>query len=148
MKKETKKSRLAGIPAWALSLIVFFASLGLFALPSPESIDANIFGLIIYVIFLPAACFIICKTHPKSIWYTPLICNAFIIFLLISVSYSNPDLTFLIMLITCIALSVIGAFVGAKIALRYGSLIPPLGGLNCITINFLGEINVRTFNKN
>jgi len=83
MKKETKKSRLAGIPAWALSLMVFFASVGIFALPSPESIDANIFGLIIYVIFLPAACFIICKTHPKSIWYSPFICNAFIIYLLV-----------------------------------------------------------------
>ncbi len=118
MKKETKKSRLAGIPAWALSLMVFFASVGIFALPSPESIDANIFGLIIYVIFLPAACFIICKTHPKSIWYSPFICNAFIIYLFISVSYSNPDLTLLIFLSACIVLSVIGAIVGARIGLR------------------------------
>ena len=118
MKKETKKSRLAGIPAWALSLMVFFASVGIFALPSPESIDANIFGIIIYVIFLPAACFIICKTHPKSIWYSPFICNAFIIFSLISVSYSNPDLTLLIFLSACIVLSVIGAIVGARIGLR------------------------------
>ena len=118
MKNETKKSRLAGIPAWALSLMVFFASVGLFALPSPESIDTNIFGLIIYVIILPAACFIICKTHPKSIWYTPFMCNAFIIFFLISVSKSNPHLTFLIFLSACIALSVIGAFVGARIGRR------------------------------
>ena len=117
MKKKAKKSRLAGIPAWALSLMTFFASVGLFGLPLPEAIE-NIFGLIIYVIFLPAACFIICKTHPKSIWYTPFICNAFIIFLLISVSYSNPDLTFLILLSGCIALSVIGAFVGARIGRR------------------------------
>jgi len=118
MKKETKKSRLAGIPAWALSLMVFFASIGLFALPSPGSIDTNIFGLTIYVIFLPAACFIICKTHPKSIWYTPLICNAFIIFSLIGVSSSNPDLTLLVLLSGCIVLSVIGAFVGARIGQR------------------------------
>ena len=118
MKKETKKSRLAGIPAWGLSLMVFFASVGLFALPSPEFVDANIFGLIIYVILLPAACFIICKTHPKSIWFTPLICNAFIIFSLIGVSSSNPELTFLILLSACIVLSVIGAFVGARIGQR------------------------------
>ena len=118
MKKETKKSRLAGIPAWALSLMAFFVSVGLFALPSPESIDANLFALILYVIFLPAACFIICKTHPKSIWYTPFICNAFIIFLVISVSSSNPDLTFLILLSGCIVLSVIGAIVGARIGRR------------------------------
>ncbi len=118
MKDETKKSRLAGIPAWALSLMVFFASVGIFALPSPESIDGNIIGLIIYVILLPAACFIICKTHPKSIWYSPLICNAFIIFSLITVSYSNPDLTLLIFLSGCIVLSVIGAIVGARIGRR------------------------------
>ena len=118
MKKETKKSRLAGIPAWALSLMVFFASVGLFALPAPESIDENVFGLIIYVIILPAACFIICKTHPKSIWYSPFICNAFIIFLFISVSSSNPDLTLLIFLSACIVLSVIGAIVGARIGRR------------------------------
>ena len=118
MKKETKKSRLAGIPAWGLSLMVFFASVGIFALPSPESIDENIFVLILDVIILPAACFIICKTHPKSIWYSPFICNAFIIFSLITVSSSNPDLTLLIFLSGCIVLSVIGAIVGARIGRR------------------------------
>lgn len=118
MKKETKKSRLAGIPAWALSLMVFFASIGIFALPAPESIDGNIIVLIVYVIFLPAACFIICKTHPKSIWYTPLICNAFIIFLFISLLNSNQDLIFSIFLSGCIALSVIGAIVGTRIGRR------------------------------
>jgi hypothetical protein len=93
-------------------------SVGLFALPSPELIDANIFLFIIYVILLPAACFIICKTHPKSRWYTPLICNAFIIFSLVSVSSSNPELAFILLLSGCIVLSVIGAFVGARIGQR------------------------------
>ena len=118
MKDETKKSRLAGIPAWALSLMVFLASVGIFALPSPESIDENIFVLILDVLILPAACFIICKTHPKSIWYSPFICNAFIIFSFISVSKSNPDLTLMIFLSACIVLSVIGAIVGARIGRR------------------------------
>jgi hypothetical protein len=119
MSKETKKSRLAGIPAWALSLIIFFASVGLFALPLPGSNDGNIFGLIIYIILLPAACLIICKTHPKSSWYTPIICNAFLIFLLISISFSNQlNLTFLLLLSGCIVLSVIGAIMGARIGRR------------------------------
>jgi len=122
MGKKAKKSRLAGIPAWALSLLTFFASVGLFGLELPasieKSIDPNVLLFIIYVIFLPAACFIICKTHPKSIWYTPLICNAFVIFSLISVAYSNPELTFLIFLSACIVLSAIGAFVGSKIGRR------------------------------
>jgi hypothetical protein len=116
MNKKTKKSRLAGIPAWALSLLTFFASLGIFALPLPESVPANIIGLIIYIILLPAACFVICRIHPKSVWYTPVICNAFVIYLLISVSSSyQPDLTFLILLSVCIALSAIGSFIGARI---------------------------------
>jgi len=115
MIKKTKKSRLAGIPAWALSLMTFFVSVGLYALPSPEFIDESLFGLIIYVLLLPTACLIICKTHPKSFWYTPLICNAFIVFLLILVSLGNPDLTLLILLSGCIVLSVIGAIVGARI---------------------------------
>ena len=118
MEKKTKKSRLAGIPAWALSLMTFFVSVGLFGLPLPESVD-TIIGLIIYIILLPTACLIICKTHPKSVWYTPLICNAFIIYLLISVSFSyHPDLTLLIFLSGCIVLSVIGSFIGAKIGRR------------------------------
>ena len=120
--KKVKKSRLSRIPAWALSLLIFFASLGLFGLRLPESIegaiDINILVLIIYVIFIPAACFIICRIHPKSIWYTLLICNAWVIFSLIGVSYSNPDLTFLILLSGCIVLSVIGALVGARIGQR------------------------------
>ena len=122
MEKKAKESRLAGIPAWALSLLIFFASIGLFGLRLPESIEGSIntsiLLFIIYVIFLPAACFIICKTHPKSIWYTPLICNVFVIFSLITVSFSNPELTFLILLSACIVLSVIGAFIGAKIGRR------------------------------
>jgi len=119
MNKKTKKSRLAGIPAWALSLMTFFASFGIFALPFPEFVDENLSGLILYVILLPAACFIICKTHPKSIWYTPVICNGFIIYLLISISSSNhPNLTFLILLSACIVLSVIGSFIGARIGRR------------------------------
>ena len=119
MEKKAKKSRLAGIPAWALSLITFFVSLGLFGLRLPESIeehiDINILGFIIYIILLPAACFIICKAHPKSIWYTPFICNTWIIISLILVAKSNPELSFIILLSACIVLSVIGAIVGAKI---------------------------------
>lgn len=44
MIKGTKKSLLAGIPAWALSLLTFFVSFGLFALPLPVSVATNIIG--------------------------------------------------------------------------------------------------------
>lgn len=122
MGKIAKKSPLAGIPAWALSLLTLFASVVLFGVQLPESIEKsinpNLLLFIIYIIFLPVACFIICKTHPKSVWYSPLICNAFVIFSLITVSNSNPELTFIIFLSACILLSAIGAIVGAKIGRR------------------------------
>jgi len=125
MGKKAKKSRLAGIPAWALSLMTFFASFLLFGLELPESIetsiDPNIFGLIIYVIFLTAACFIICKTHPKSIWYTPFICNAFIIIMLVFTALLDYEVRLLPLLIAqsgLIVLSFIGAFIGARIGRR------------------------------
>lgn len=122
MGEKAKKSFLAGIPAWALSLFTFFITLGIFGLRLPESfeeyININILGFIIYIIILPAACFIICKVHPKSIWYTPLICNTWIIISLILIAKNNPELVFIILLSACIVLSVIGAFVGAKIGRR------------------------------
>ena len=123
MEEKVKKSRLAGIPAWALSLLTFFATIGIFELlehiPIPdslESIDAVdielIIVAIIYAIFLAVACFLICKTHPKSVWYTPLICNVLFIFIVIM------DQEFWIFTVSIFALSVIAAFVGARIGRR------------------------------
>jgi len=115
MKNKAKTSRMVKIPAWALSLMTFFATIGLFVLvdyiPFPGSISTEIGAVIIYVVFLTVACFFICKTHPKSIWYTPLICNALVIFLVIL----DRDIWVRIILISMIVLSVAGAIVGAKI---------------------------------
>ena len=120
MEEKVKKSRLSGIPAWALSLMTFFATIGLFELlehiPIPDSIKSIdsfdiefIIVAIIYSILLTIACFIICKTHPKSIWYTPLICNAFFIFIVIM----DPEIW--IFTVSIFTLSVIAAFFGARI---------------------------------
>ena len=124
MEKKAKKSRLAGIPAWALSLMIFFPTIGIFELSEyidlSQSINTDIVALVTYVILLTASCFIICKTHPKSVWYTPFICNAFIIIMLvlIALDYEARILPHLISSIGLIVLSVIGAFVGAKIGKR------------------------------
>ena len=121
MEKKVKKSRLAGIPAWALSLMTFFASIGIFELfellPSiPDSQNGFdnelIIVILVYAVFLTTACFLICKTHPKSVWYTPFICNGFIIFLVIM------DQEVWIFMVSIIALSIIGAIAGAKIGRR------------------------------
>jgi CDP-diglyceride synthetase len=115
MKNKAKKSRLVEISAWALSLMTFLATIGLWVLldyiPFPGYISTEIGGVIIYVVFLTVACFLICRTHPKSVWYTPLICNALVIFLVIM----DPDIWARIIMIGMIVLSVAGAIVGARI---------------------------------
>lgn len=115
MKNKAKKSRLFEISAWAWSLMTFLATIGLWVLldyiPFPGYISTEIGGVIIYVVFLTVACFLICRTHPKSVWYTPLICNALVIFLVIM----DPDIWARIIMIGMIVLSVAGAIVGARI---------------------------------
>ena len=123
MEKSNKKSPLAGIPAWALSLMTFFASIGIFELfellPSiPDSQNGFdnelIIIVLVYAVFLTAACFFICKTYPKSVWYTPFICNGFIIFLVIM----DEGIWTRISIVSIIVLSVIAAFVGARMGQR------------------------------
>lgn len=80
MEKRNKKSRLAKIPAWALSLMALGALIVLIVfLEDPKSSDLStiqIIGYTLCVTLITAACFIICRTHPKSVWYTLVICNA------------------------------------------------------------------------
>ena len=120
MRNKTIKSGLAGIPAWALSIMTLFALfILLFILEDPKSSSLSTFQIIGYticVILITTACFIICRTHPKSIWYTPIICNA--VGIMAIIMYVFTDLTPLSELIfwgsSCI-LSVIGAIVGARV---------------------------------
>ena len=70
MNEKSKNLWLAGIPAWALSvftLTILFVLV--FILKSFELIDFIVIEIglyVFYALFLPIACFIICKTHPKS----------------------------------------------------------------------------------
>lgn len=115
MKNKAKKSLFVRTPAWALSLMAFFATLGLFMLldiiPMPGFISTEFGGAIIYAVFLTIACFLICRAHPNSVWYTPIICNALLIFLAVM----DPDIWARIVMISIIAVSVGGAIVGARI---------------------------------
>ena len=79
MGEKAKKSRLTKIPAWKLSLftLIVFLILG-FILEDAKSSSLSTFQIVGYtfcVIFIAIACFIICRSHPKSVWYTPVICN-------------------------------------------------------------------------
>ena len=119
MEKRAKKSRLAEIPAWAMSLLTLIILIALvFILKSFQLLEYNAIEIgfyIFYVIFLPIACFIICKTHPNSVWYTPVICNVVFLLVVIFYPYTNPDTSVLIIMGSVFVLSVLGAIVGARI---------------------------------
>jgi hypothetical protein len=120
MDKKAKMSRLAGIPAWALSsltLLPLFILLFILEDPKSSSYSTNqIIGYSFGIIFLAVACFLICRTHPKSVWYTPVICNAvgivaIIVYIFTDLSTSSELMLWLVSLV----LSIIGAMAGARV---------------------------------
>jgi hypothetical protein len=135
MVKEAKKSPLAGIPAWGLSIITLFGSPfllialgGIGSLIGLSSNSSEIILCSLYPILIALVCFIICRTHPKSVWYTPIICNAYLIIPAIldsnfwtitfwTTSYwtGTPKIW---MFHCAFVLSVIGAIIGAMIGKR------------------------------
>lgn len=129
MEKNAKKSRLTRIPAWAMSLMILFILIALMIiLNDPKSTDLStiqIIGWIFYLVFVTIACFFICRTHPKSVWYTPLICNTvgiigLIANLTLTIALTNYDTASSewIILVSSFVLSVTGAIVGARIGRR------------------------------
>ncbi|MFC1731079.1 hypothetical protein ACFL6I_12165 [candidate division KSB1 bacterium] len=125
MGKKTKKSYLAGIPAWALSLITLIVSFFLLfilasLLGSLKIISDNSGELIAYIIYdilIALACFTICRTHPKSVWYTPVICSLLcIISAFVEPTFWVSPLG--ILLGSGFVLSVMGAIIGASMGRR------------------------------
>ena len=126
MGEKAKKCRLARIPALGLSLLTFFASMILaFLLDRISSTELSAFStteiipMIFYVIVIAGTSFFICRTHPKSVWYTPFICNALGIIVGIFGALEDPSFrtnsSFWIVLGGCLLLSVIGSIIGARI---------------------------------
>jgi cell division protein FtsW (lipid II flippase) len=128
MGKEVKKSGLAGIPAWGLSLMTFFVSIVLIFILNDESASeipgyssTEIIKTIFYSIVIAVACFFICKTHPKSVWYTPIICNSFGIIAIIIAIITPHHFTTAepwIFWGSSFLLSIIGSIVGTMIGQR------------------------------
>ena len=122
MKKKVKESRLAKIPAWALSLIIFVVSI-LSALvfehvTIPGNSTLGIIGLIFYVVLIPVACFVISMVHPKSVWYTPFICNPVGLLGTIFHPLAWTTLSEYLLWVFSLGLAVLAAIVGAKIGKR------------------------------
>jgi len=81
MEVKENKSFPREIPSGVLGIITFVLStIFMFAVGYPlvEYYGDNIGGWITYLstgILISVACFYICRTYPKSVWYTPIICN-------------------------------------------------------------------------
>ena len=120
-----KKSFLARLPAWALSLITLVVLIILLViLEDPKNTGYSTIQIIGYTfcaIMITAACFFICRAHPGSFWYTIVICNTVTILGLIAnigLTIVVPDystaLSEIILWVSIGVLSVIAAFVGAR----------------------------------
>jgi len=80
---RVKKSFLASLSSWKLSLIAFFSSLVfiflmailLGILGNANEYTNEVIFFIFYNIFIAFACFLICRKDPSSAWYVPIICN-------------------------------------------------------------------------
>ena len=81
MNTNENKSFLREIPSGVLGIITFVLStIFMFAVGYPlvEHFGDNIGDWITYLstgILISVACYFICRTYPKSIWYIPIICN-------------------------------------------------------------------------
>ena len=117
MGKKVNESRLAKIPAWALSLIIFVLSI-ISAFVFEYVTMPEIIGSIFYVGLIPVACFFICMIHPKSVWYTPFICNPVGLLGTIFHPLAWTTLSEYLLWVGSLVLSVLGAIIGAKIGRR------------------------------
>ena len=122
MEKKAKESRLAKIPSWALLLIIFVLSLISASVFEHVTIPSNstlgIIGMIFYIVLIPVASFIISMAHPKSVWYTPFICNPVGLLGTIFSPLAWTTLLEYLLFVSSLVLSVLGAIVGAKIGRR------------------------------
>ena len=88
MRSSRFFSVISTMPAWASSVIVAVFSLFLpFLLAGIAGLIGMLFGIVSEVmgnfiaylctgIVVAIMCYFICRAHPKSVWYTPVICNA------------------------------------------------------------------------
>ena len=137
MKESGINSMVYGNPAWLTSLITAILSLlvpfivagigfslgKVFGLSSEELVSADntvdAVGYFLTGIFVAMMCFKICKAHPKSVWYTPLVCNA--LTLIMGLNYFSGNLTLGQLLSTLgigWVLSIIASILGANAGKR------------------------------
>ena len=119
---KSKESRLVRTPAWVLSLFIAILSIiSAFVFEHvtiPSNSTLGIIGLIFYVVLIPVASFIISKVHPKSVWYTPFICNPVSVLGIIFQPLVWTTLSEYLFWVCSLGLTVLAAIIGAKIGKR------------------------------
>ena len=129
MKTNKRKSFLAAIRSMGLALIILVVStwflIGVFYEMLGEKIKYehpdiwlsqywDIIVLILYILIITVACFYLVKKNPISIWFVPLICNAY------GIVNSIVDTAFWkdshgIILCLGLVISIVASIIGARI---------------------------------
>ncbi len=135
MKTNKRKSFLSAIRSMGLALIILVIStwfiIGVFYEMLGEKIKYehpniwlsqywDIIVLALYILIIAFACFYIVRKNPMSIWFVPLICNAYCI---VGIVYAIVDTTFWkesdgIILCFGLVLSITASIKGAQIGKR------------------------------
>jgi len=130
MKTNKSKSLLTAIQSMVLALIilvvstwliigVFYEMLGDYIKLKHSNIwlsqDWNIIVLIFYILIIAVACFYLVRKNPRSIWFVPLICNAYGIASAIAEPASFWKDSFGIILCLGLVLSITTSIIGARI---------------------------------
>ncbi|PLX08321.1 MAG: hypothetical protein C0598_12445 [Marinilabiliales bacterium] len=112
-----KNYRLTGIPAWALSLIALFVLfIPLFLLDNSKNEAFQIGGYILCIFISSLASFVICRAHPKSVLYTPIIINALGVIAIIVYFFTDlSEISEVLFWGISMTLSFTGAVMGARI---------------------------------
>ncbi len=132
MKTNKRKSFLAAIRSMGLALIILVVStwfiIGVFYEMLGEKIKYehpniwlsqywDIIILILYILIIAVACFYIVRKNPMSIWFVPLICNAYgIVNAIVDTAFWNGSYGIILCfgLVLSITASIIGAQTGKR----------------------------------
>jgi hypothetical protein len=135
MKTDKRKSILASIRSMGLALIILVISTWLIIGVCYEMLGEyikfkhpdiwlskywDIIVLILYILIIAVACFYIVRKDSKSIWFVPLICNAYGI---VGIGYAIAETTFWkesygIILCFGLVLSLTASIIGAQMGRR------------------------------
>ena len=119
MENQVKVSRLSKIPAWILALIIAAISIiCTFLFEYVPIADERYIGIIGFLLLIPVASLIICMIHPRSVKYTPFICNPVAVLGTIFHPLAWTTLSEYLIFVGSLALSILGAIIGSKIGKR------------------------------